>query len=114
MELNQEWLAKARSRQMDFLDAGSQYALTAAIETYLAEMLKPGQMMTMEPLEADLQAQERLGPTRQAQSGYKRPVFLHRLVGAGTIEETVVKRLKTKASVQDALMEAMKDREETL
>ena len=61
-------------------------------------------------LEADLQAQERLGPTRQAQSGYKRPVFLHRLVGAGTIEETVVKRLKTKASVQDALMEAMKDR----
>ena len=61
-------------------------------------------------LEADLQAQERLGPTRQAQSGYKRPVFLHRLVGAGTIEETVVKRLKTKASVQDALMDAMKDR----
>lgn len=59
-------------------------------------------------LEADLQAQERLGPTRQAQSGYKRPVFLHRLVGAGTIEETVVKRLKTKASIQDALMEAMK------
>lgn len=64
-------------------------------------------------LEADLQAQERLGPTRQAQSGYKRPVFLHRLVGAGTIEETVVKRLKTKASVQDALMEAMKERGET-
>ena len=52
MELNQEWLAKARSRQMNFLDAGSQYALTAAIETYLAEMFKPGQMMTMEPLEA--------------------------------------------------------------
>ena len=61
-------------------------------------------------LEADQQAAERLGPTRQAQSGYKRPVFLHRLVGAGTIEETAVKRLKTKASVQDALMEAMKDR----
>ena len=61
-------------------------------------------------LEADQQAAERLGPTRQAQSGYKRPVFLHRLVGAGTIEETVVKRLKTKASVQDALMDAMKDR----
>ena len=59
-------------------------------------------------LEADLQAQERLGPTRQAQSGYNRPVFLHRLIGAGTIEEAVVKRLKTKASVQDALMEAMK------
>lgn len=59
-------------------------------------------------LEADLQAQERLGPTRQAQSGYKRPVFLHRLIGAGTLEEVVVKRLRTKASIQDALMEAMK------
>ena len=33
-------------------------------------------------LEADQQAAERLGPTRQAQSGYTRPVFLHRLVGA--------------------------------
>ena len=65
-------------------------------------------------LEADQQAAERLGPTRQAQSGYKRPVFLHRLVGAGTIEETVVKRLKTKASVQDALMEAMKARGDSL
>lgn len=52
MELSQKWLAKARSRQTDFLDAGSQYALTAAIETYLAEMFKPGQMMTREPLEA--------------------------------------------------------------
>lgn len=64
-------------------------------------------------LEADLQAQERLGPTRQAQSGYNRPVFLHRLIGAGTMEEAVVKRLKTKASVQDALMDAMKHRETT-
>ena len=52
MELNQEWLAKARSRQMDFLDAGSQYALTAAIETYLAEMFKPSQVMTVGSLEA--------------------------------------------------------------
>lgn len=59
-------------------------------------------------LEADQQAAERIGPTRQAQSGYKRSVFMHRLVAAGTIEEVVVKRLKTKASIQDALMEAMK------
>lgn len=60
-------------------------------------------------LEADAQAIERAGPTRQVQSGYKRSVFVHRLVAAGTLEEVVVKRLKSKASVQDALMEAMKN-----
>lgn len=60
-------------------------------------------------LEADSQVIERLGPTRQAQSGYDRPVFLHRIVAAKTIEETVITRLKSKASVQDALMAAMKE-----
>ena len=60
-------------------------------------------------LEADMQFIERLGPTRQAQSGYNRPVFLHRIVAAQTIEEVVVARLKSKASIQDALMEAMKN-----
>ncbi|AXY83339.1 DNA helicase [Acidovorax phage ACPWH] len=59
-------------------------------------------------LEADAQICERLGPTRQAQSGYNRPVFIHRLIARGTLEEVVVRRLKTKASVQDALMGAMK------
>lgn len=59
-------------------------------------------------LEADAQAIERLGPTRQAQSGYNRPVFVHRLVGASTVEEVAVQRLKTKASVQDALMASLK------
>lgn len=59
-------------------------------------------------LEADQQFQERLGPTRQAQSGYNRPVFVHRIVAAKTVEEVVVARLKSKASVQDALMDAMK------
>lgn len=59
-------------------------------------------------LEADAQAIERLGPTRQAQSGYDRPVFVHRIVGASTIEEVAVQRLKTKASVQDALMASLK------
>ena len=52
MKLNQEWLAKARSRQMNFLDAGSQYALTAAIKTYLTEMFTPSQAMTLGQLEA--------------------------------------------------------------
>lgn len=61
-------------------------------------------------LETDAQLQERLGPTRQAQSGYNRPVFVHRIVGKDTLEEAVVERLKSKASVQDALMKAMKMR----
>ena len=61
-------------------------------------------------LEADSQAIERIGPTRQAQSGYKRPVFVHRIVAKGTLDEVVVARLKSKASIQDALMEAMKNR----
>ncbi|MGF2525711.1 SNF2-related protein, partial [Ralstonia pseudosolanacearum] len=56
-------------------------------------------------LEASAQMVERLGPTRQAQSGYNRPVYVHRLIAAGTLEEVVVKRLRTKASIQDALME---------
>ena len=59
-------------------------------------------------LEDDLQFQERAGPTRQAQSGYNRPVFLHRIVGEGTLEEDVVARLKSKASVQETLMQALK------
>lgn len=59
-------------------------------------------------LETDSQLAERLGPTRQAQSGYNRPVFVHRIVGKDTIEEVVVERIKTKASVQDALIQALK------
>lgn len=62
-------------------------------------------------LETDAQLQERLGPTRQAQSGYKRPVYVHRIVAKDTLEEVVVERLKTKASVQDALVQAMKMRQ---
>jgi SNF2 family DNA or RNA helicase len=59
-------------------------------------------------LEADSQIIERIGPTRQAQSGYNRPVFVHRIVAARTLDEVVVARLKSKASVQEALMAAMK------
>lgn len=61
-------------------------------------------------LEADSQAIERIGPTRQVQSGYKRPVFVHRIVARGTLDEVVVARLRSKASIQDALLKAMKNR----
>lgn len=61
-------------------------------------------------LENDQQVIERIGPTRQAQSGYNRSVFVHRIVAEDTLEEVVVERLKSKASVQDSLLQALKRR----
>lgn len=51
MELNQEWLAKAKQVSYNYTGHPSD-AVAAAIETYLTEMFKPGPMMTLEPLEA--------------------------------------------------------------
>jgi SNF2 family DNA or RNA helicase len=59
-------------------------------------------------LENDQQIIERIGPTRQAQAGHNRPVFVHRIVARQTVDELVVARLKTKASVQQLLIDAMK------
>jgi SNF2 family DNA or RNA helicase len=60
-------------------------------------------------LEEDEQIIERIGPTRQLQSGHDRPVWRYRIVAGDTIEETaVLPRIKSKASVQDALKAAMK------
>lgn len=58
-------------------------------------------------LEEHEQIIERIGPTRQAQAGHNRPVYVHRIVAKGTVDELVVARLKTKASVQDILLSAM-------
>ena len=59
-------------------------------------------------LEAMQQILERLGPVRQAQSGYNRPVFVHRILIDGTIEQAMYDRLETRASVQEALMRAVR------
>lgn len=60
-------------------------------------------------LEFDEQVIERIGPTRQAQIGKNVAVFRYRIVARDTIEEhAVLPRLKSKASVQDALKAAMK------
>ena len=59
-------------------------------------------------LEEYQQIIERIGPTRQAQAGHKRPVFIHQIIAAGTVDEIVMKRRETKREVQDLLMEAMK------
>ncbi len=53
---------------------------------------------------------DRVGQTRQAQSGHYRTVYVHLLVGENTVEEEMVERIDTKASVQDSLRGAMKRR----
>lgn len=60
-------------------------------------------------LEQHQQVIERIGPVRQKQSGYDRPVFIHYIVAEDTEDERVMLRLQTKRSVQDLFMEAMKE-----
>ena len=59
-------------------------------------------------LESADQILERIGPTRQAQSGYNRPVFVYEIITRGTVDEDVIERKKTKRSLQDILLESMK------
>lgn len=61
-------------------------------------------------LENYLQLIERIGPTRQLQSGHDRPMFLHHIIAEGTMDEFVMERREGKKSVQDILLEAMKKR----
>ena len=58
--------------------------------------------------DACAQAIERIGPTRQMQSGYDRVVSVIRAVARGTVEESAVKRLKSRISVDQALREGLK------
>jgi len=55
-------------------------------------------------LELRLQVIERLGPTRQAQSGYDRSVLVYDIVASNTVDEEVLCALTEKMTVQDALM----------
>ena len=59
-------------------------------------------------LEQFQQIIERIGPTRQKQAGYNRPVFIHHIVAANTVDELVMERRETKREVQDLLLGAMK------
>lgn len=59
-------------------------------------------------LEEYQQIIERIGPTRQAQAGHDRPVFIHHIVAADTVDEMVMERRDGKAEVQEILMQAMK------
>ena len=58
-------------------------------------------------LELYEQILERIGPMRQAQSGYNRPVFDYPILARNTLDEVVFERLDSKKSVQDSLLAAM-------
>ena len=57
-------------------------------------------------LELRLQVIERIGPTRQHQSGYQRAVLIYDIVANNTLDEEVLERNTGKLSVQEALMAA--------
>lgn len=59
-------------------------------------------------LELRQQIIERIGPVRQMQAGFNRPVYIYEILARGTIDELVAERHKSKATVQDLLMAAMK------
>jgi SNF2 family DNA or RNA helicase len=59
-------------------------------------------------LETYQQVSERIGPTRQFQSGYKRPAFRYHICARKTVDEVVMERRKSKSTVQDALLEYLK------
>lgn len=61
-------------------------------------------------LEQYQQVIERIGPTRQIQAGHNRPVFIHHIIAAGTIDADVVERRNSKRAVQDILLESLKKR----
>ena len=59
-------------------------------------------------LEEYQQIIERIGPTRQAQAGHDRPVFIYHLVARDTVDELILKRRETKAGVQEILLNSLK------
>ena len=61
-------------------------------------------------LEYYQQIMERIGPVRQKQSGYDRPVFVYHIIARDTVDELMMARRESKREVQDVLLEAMKRR----
>jgi SNF2 family DNA or RNA helicase len=61
-------------------------------------------------LEEHMQIIERIGPMRQAQAGYNRPVFVYPILARDTVDDLVIDRLTSKKSTQEILLEAMKRR----
>lgn len=59
-------------------------------------------------LELYQQVIERIGPTRQKQSGYDRQVSIYRIVTKNTVDMEILKVLDKKATLQEAVMATMK------
>jgi len=66
-----------------------------------------GHWWSLEPYQ---QVIERIGPVRQMQSGHQRNVFVYHILARNTLDREVMLRRKTKASVQDLLLAAMKEK----
>ena len=64
-------------------------------------------------LENHMQIIERIGPMRQKQAGYDRPVFVYPILARNTVDDLVMDRLSSKKSVQEVLLEALKRRKGT-
>lgn len=64
-------------------------------------------------LEEHMQIIERIGPMRQKQAGYDRPVFVYPILARKTVDGLVMDRLSSKKSVQEILLEALKRRKGT-
>jgi len=60
--------------------------------------------------ELDDQLAERIGPVRQIQSGYDRPVYHYDIVARGTVDEDVQFRHESKAEVQNVLRDRTRRR----
>jgi SNF2 family DNA or RNA helicase len=61
-------------------------------------------------LEYYQQILERIGPVRQLQSGYKRPVYIYNIRARNTIDDLVIQSRNDKRKVQDILLEAARKR----
>ena len=59
-------------------------------------------------LEEHMQIIERIGPMRQKQARYDRPVFIYPILARNTVDDLVMDRLSSKKSVQEILLEALK------
>lgn len=57
---------------------------------------------------------ERVGSTRQKQSGYDRPVYIHRFYAPKTIDEVVLASLGRKHSVSETVKDALRVTEQSL
>lgn len=64
-------------------------------------------------LENHMQIIERIGPMRQKQAGFDRPVFVYPILARNTVDDLVMDRLSSKKSVQEILLEALKRRKGT-